>query len=58
MAPMKYALLFISLLVASVILEFLVTPREGSTKFYFLFVEVLVASVILGIVIAHVTNIR
>ena len=55
---MKYALLFIGLLVTSVILEFLIAPRQGSMKFYFLFAEVVVASVILGIVIANVTSIR
>lgn len=55
---MKYALLFISLLVTSVILEFLIAPRQDSTKFYFVFIEVIVASVILGIVIANVTSIR
>ena len=55
---MKYALLFIGLLAASVMLEFLIAPREGRTKYFFVLVEVIIASVIIGIAVAHVTNLR
>jgi hypothetical protein len=54
MATMKYTLLYLGLLIASLILGGLIMPKDGPMKFYVLLMEVLVASVLLGLLIAHV----
>jgi hypothetical protein len=53
---MKYTLLYLGLLVASLILGSLIVPKEGSLRFYLLLADVLVASVILGLLVAQVTS--
>jgi hypothetical protein len=57
MATMKYTLLYLGLLVASLILAGLIVPKDGPLKFYLLFAEVFVASVLLGLLVAQVTSI-
>jgi hypothetical protein len=50
---MKYYFLFVSVVVASIILGLLISPKEGTMKLYLLVANVLVLSVIVGMLMAR-----
>lgn len=50
---MKYYLLFIGVVVASVLFGLLISPKEATTKLYLLVANVLVLSIMVGMLMAR-----
>jgi hypothetical protein len=50
---MKYYFLFVGVVVASIILGLLMTPKHGTMKLYLLVANVLVLSIMVGMLMAR-----
>ena len=58
MVAMKYLLLYLVLLIASISLALLSASRGGTLKYVVLAINVLIGSVIIGLMMASVISIR